>query len=104
MKQMSRVQWLTLGDVNTGDLFGHMKSTLSHNTITSLTKVTGLAMHSQEAIEKKVVIFYQGLFGKATTCLPSLDTNIIRRGGMLNRDQQLQLAAPVTKRGVELAL
>lgn len=88
-----KVQWLNLGDANIGYLFAHMKSRLSHNTVTSLTTAAVITVHSQEAIEKEVVSFYQGLLGQDTPYMPSVDTNIIRRGGMLHRDQELQLGA-----------
>lgn len=48
--------------------------------------------------------FYQELFATASANLPTVDMNIMRKGGMLDRAQQIQLVAPVTRRKVELDL
>jgi len=99
-----QVQWLNLGDANTGYYFSHMKNRVAQNTITNLTTVIGTIVYSQESIEEEALKFYQGLLGQAVSCLPSVDTTIMRRGRMLNKDQQIQIAALVTRIVVETAL
>ncbi|KAH0776402.1 hypothetical protein KY290_007813 [Solanum tuberosum] len=104
IRQKSRVQWLNLGDANTGYFFAHMKNRVAQNTITNLTTAVGTIIYSQEGIEEEALKFYQGLLGQVASCLPSVDTTIMRRGGMLNKDQQIQIAAQVIKIEVETTL
>ncbi|KAH0647454.1 hypothetical protein KY285_032702 [Solanum tuberosum] len=80
------------------------KSRVAQNTITNLTTVIGTIVYSQESIEEEALKFYQGLLGQAISCLPSVDTTIMRRGGMLNKDQQIQITATVTRIDVETTL
>jgi len=86
IRHKSRVQWFNLGDGNTGYFFAHMKNRVAPNTITNLTTAAGTIIYSQEGIEEEALKFYQGLFGQAASCLASVDTTIMRRGGMLNKD------------------
>ncbi|XP_015166936.1 uncharacterized protein [Solanum tuberosum] len=94
MRQKSRVQWLNLGDANTSYLFAYMKNRLAHNTITNFTTAAGISVYSQEEIEKETITFYQELLGQNAYRLPSVDKQIMKEGGKLNREQQLKLAAP----------
>lgn len=48
--------------------------------------------------------FYKNLLGKAIQNLPSVNTIIMRTGNTLNREQQLMLAAKVTRKEVETTL
>ncbi|KAH0647664.1 hypothetical protein KY285_032912 [Solanum tuberosum] len=104
MRQKSRVQWLNLGDANTSYFFAYMKNRLAQNTITSLTTAACISVYSQEEIEKEAITFYQELLGQNAPRLPSVDKQIIKEGGKLNREQQLNLAAPVTKEEVKFSL
>ncbi|KAG5632414.1 hypothetical protein H5410_004131, partial [Solanum commersonii] len=81
MRQKSRVHWLNLGDAN-----------------------TSISVYSQEEIEKEAITFYEELLGQNAYRLPSVDKQIMKEGGKLNREQQLKLATPVTKEEVESAL
>lgn len=104
MKQKSRVQWLKLGDANTAYFFAHMKNRVAQNTITSLMTYDGNKVQTQEALEHEVTAFYKGQLGSSAHSLPSVNATIMRNGKTLNREQQLQLAAQVTKEEVEHAL
>ncbi|KAH0665342.1 hypothetical protein KY285_026548 [Solanum tuberosum] len=104
MRQKSRVQWLDIRDTHTSYFFAYMKNRQAQNTITSLTTVAGISVYSQEEIEQEAITFYQELLGQNASTLPSVDKPIMKGGGKLNRKQQLNLAALVTKEEVEFAL
>lgn len=104
MQQKSRVQWLKLGDDNSAYFFAHMKNRVAQNTITSLTTAAGTTVYSHENIEGELKTFYEDLLGNSASSLPSLNAEIMRNGQTLNRDQQMQVAAEVTKEEIELSL
>ncbi|XP_049399751.1 uncharacterized protein LOC125863797 [Solanum stenotomum] len=70
----------------------------------STSQESGIIVHSHKEIKNEATIFYKALLGQTTSNLPSVDINIMKKRGTLNREQQLQLAGPVTREKVKLAL
>ncbi|KAK6791685.1 hypothetical protein RDI58_010766 [Solanum bulbocastanum] len=81
-----------------------MKNRVAQNTITKLKTSNGTIAQTQEEIDLEVSTFYKNLLGKAAQKLPSVNAMTMRNGKDLNREQQLLLAARVTRDEVEIAL
>ncbi|KAG5596150.1 hypothetical protein H5410_037382 [Solanum commersonii] len=80
-----------------------MNNRVAQNTINSLITTKGSIAKSQEEIEREVCTFYKELLGKVSQKLPSVNIDTMGHGNTLNREQQLLLAAKVTKEEVENA-
>ncbi|KAH0696290.1 hypothetical protein KY290_013643 [Solanum tuberosum] len=104
MQQKYRIQWLRLGDANIAYFYAHMKNRVAQNTITRLMTSDGNTAQTQEETELEVSTFYKNLLGKAAQMLPSVNAYTMKNGKALNREQQLLLAAKVTREEVEFAL
>ncbi|XP_019252821.1 PREDICTED: uncharacterized protein LOC109231629 [Nicotiana attenuata] len=81
-----------------------MKNRCSQNKIRRLIKGNGSIVQTREDIEEEVTGFYQQLFGSSASELPAINPTIMRDGPMMNRQQQLQLIAEITKEEIYQAL
>ncbi|XP_070035530.1 uncharacterized protein [Nicotiana tomentosiformis] len=100
----SRVQWLKLGDTNSAYCFAHMKNMSSLNGIHALTNDVGVQLHMEEDIEAKILGYYKQLLRSNAPAIPVIDPNVMQRGAVLKRDQQVQLIQPVTRQEIWKAL
>lgn len=53
---------------------------------------------------KEAINFYKELLGQTATTLSSVGMSIMRKGRVLNRAQQIQVAAPVVRKEVKVTL
>lgn len=104
LQQKSRVNWLNLGDTNNSFFFASMKNRVTQNSITKLVSLSGTLIQKQEDIEKEVTLFYRGLFGTATEKLSAINSNSIKEGTILHREQQVRLILPITDKEIQDAL
>ncbi|KAK6797907.1 hypothetical protein RDI58_005609 [Solanum bulbocastanum] len=81
-----------------------LQNRVAPNTINSLVTAEGNIAQSQEEIEGEVCTFYKELLGKAAQKIPSVNIDTMKHGNTLNREQQVLLAAKMTKEEVEKAL
>ncbi|XP_075104573.1 uncharacterized protein LOC142178608 [Nicotiana tabacum] len=103
-RQRSRVQWLKLGDTNSAYCFAHTKNMSSLNGIHALTNDVGVQLHMEEDIEAEILDYYKQLLRSNAPAIPVIDPNVMQRGAVLKRDQQVQLIQPVTRQEIWKAL
>ncbi|XP_019260883.1 PREDICTED: uncharacterized protein LOC109238857 [Nicotiana attenuata] len=99
-RQRSKVQWLKLGDTNSAYFFAEMKNRNNLNGIHELTNDLGVQLHMEEEIEIEIFGYYKQLLGSNATAIPAIDPNVMKRGAMLTREQQIKLIQPVTKQEI----
>ncbi|XP_019267319.1 PREDICTED: uncharacterized protein LOC109244651 [Nicotiana attenuata] len=103
-KQKSRVQWLKLGDSNSGYFFAQMKHRNSTNGIQILTDDMGRQLVLDDEIEAEVLGYYRKLLGSKDDSIPAINPNVIKMGTTLSREQQMHLIRQVTKEEIGEAL
>nr|XP_009588271.1 uncharacterized protein LOC104085855 [Nicotiana tomentosiformis] len=103
-RQRSRVHWLKLGDTNSAYFFAHMKNKNNLNGIHALTNDLGMQLHMEEDIEAEILGYYKQLLGSNAPAISAIDPNVMQRGTMLKRDQQVKLIQPVTRQEIWKAL
>lgn len=101
IKQKSRIQWLKLGDSNTAYYHACMKNKQARNSINKLVTRIGQILKSSAEVEEEILSFYRGLLGTAATQLPTVNPEIMQKGHILTRRQQLQLIRLVTREEVK---
>ncbi|XP_019258094.1 PREDICTED: uncharacterized protein LOC109236376 [Nicotiana attenuata] len=104
LKQKSRIQWLKLGDGNNAYFYASMKNRNSQNKIQKLTRSNGTVTQTKQEMEDEVMSFYKQLLGTAAEKIPTINTTVMREGPMVNKQQQRQLIASVTKEEIHRAL
>ncbi|XP_009599800.1 uncharacterized protein [Nicotiana tomentosiformis] len=103
-RQRSRVQWLKLADTNSAYFFAHMKNRNSLNDIHALTNDLGVQLHMEEDIEEEILGYYKQLLGSNSLAIPAIDPNVMQRGAVLKRAQQVKLIQSVTRLEIWKAL
>lgn len=96
LKQKSRNKWLELGDDNNAYFFASLKSRQAQKRIISLIDSNGDILQQSEdiaAIAAEVTSFYKKLLGSDVAQLPAINPEVMKRGNVLNRHQQLQLVS-----------
>ncbi|XP_009772717.1 uncharacterized protein LOC107803069 [Nicotiana tabacum] len=96
-KQKSRVQWLKLGDSNSGYFFAQMKHRNNTNRIQMLTDDMERQLVLDDEIEAEILGYYRKLLGSKDDSIPAINPNVIKMGTILSREQQMQLIKQVTK-------
>ncbi|XP_019224867.1 PREDICTED: uncharacterized protein LOC109206500 [Nicotiana attenuata] len=99
-RQRSRVQWLKLGDTNSAYFIAHMKNRNNLNGIHALTNDLGVHLHMEEEIESKILGYYKQFLGSNARAIPAIDPNVMQRGAVLKREQQVKLIQPVTRQEI----
>ena len=69
MKQKARINWLNLGDQNTGYFHNSLKLSTARNSISCLLNEDGIEVEEPEAIKELAVNFYKRLLGRSSTSL-----------------------------------
>ena len=69
MKQKARINWLNLGDQNTGYFHNSLKLSTRRNSISCLLNEDGIEVEEPEAIKELAVNFYKRLLGRSSTSL-----------------------------------
>ncbi|XP_070013809.1 uncharacterized protein [Nicotiana sylvestris] len=81
-----------------------MENRCSQNKIIRLIKANESIVQTREDIEEEVTGFYQQLLSSSASELPTINPAIVRDGLMINRQQQLQLIAEITKEEIHQVL
>lgn len=102
--QKSRDQWVQTGDGNNSYFYAVMKARSAAKNISAIHDEHGNRLTKNADIQEEVIRFYKQLMGTSIHNLPSIDINVMRRGPMLNREQQLALCAQVSEEEIQLAL
>ncbi|KAF9673206.1 hypothetical protein SADUNF_Sadunf11G0124500 [Salix dunnii] len=101
-KQQSRVQWLQLGDQNTKFFHRSVQHRRSRNTIHSMVDSDGVLHHSQDAMGKIAVDYYQGILSGQSEDGPFDVTGLYPR--KISSASQTTLAQPVTNEEIKIAM
>ncbi|XP_016497543.1 uncharacterized protein LOC107816354 [Nicotiana tabacum] len=104
LKQKSRIKWIKLGDSNTSYFHTCVKNRQATNHFGRLVNNTGQILQSTNEVEEELLNFYMKLLGTAASQLPAVDTEIMQKGCMLSRQQQLRLIKPVTREEVKKSI
>ncbi|KAH0776135.1 hypothetical protein KY290_007546 [Solanum tuberosum] len=97
IRQKCRVQWLKLGDGNTACFHASLRNRLAQNKIASLTNATGNIVTNTKDVEDEILGFYKSLLGTCVPQLPAMDGQAMKDGPRLDRGQQAQLIAHVSR-------
>ncbi|XP_019246294.1 PREDICTED: uncharacterized protein LOC109225941 [Nicotiana attenuata] len=104
LKQKSRIKWLKLGDSNTAYFHACVKNRQARNHIGRLIDSAGQILQSATEVEEDILRFYKKLLGTTAPQLSVVILEIMQNGYTLNRQQQLQLIKPITKKEVKKAM
>lgn len=104
MKQNERIKWLKIGDSNTAYFHVCVRNKQTKNHIGSLINSARQIIQNTEDVEEEILRFYKILLGTAASTLLVIDPDVMQKGNVLSRHQQLQLIKPVTKEEVQIAL
>lgn len=104
LHQKSKMTWLKLGDAKTKVFFLSLKRRQAQNYIKHLMSLSGIVLSNLDKVQQEVFSFYFSLLGTAAQSLPAIDPNVMNRGPVLTRSQQLDLIKPVTRNEIADAL
>lgn len=104
MRKKFRVQWLKLGDANTAYFFANTKSRIAQNQVRRLIAENGEVIQTEKGIIDEIIGFYKKLLGTNAEQLPAIHPKVMQGGPIVNREQQFELTAPITKEEVYQAL
>lgn len=80
------------------------KNRNSQNKIQNLIRSNGTVTQTKQEVEDEIMGFYKQLLGSAAGKLPTINLAIMREGPLINRQQQRQLIAYVSKEEIHRAL
>ncbi|KAH0683028.1 hypothetical protein KY289_020780 [Solanum tuberosum] len=104
LKKKSRAKWIQLGDGNNHYFSAIIKERVHRKQLLELTSPTGTVLSGQREIREEILLFYKSLMGSATTTLPAVNNDIMKRGPVLSHQQGLKLCKPVTEEEIYSSL
>lgn len=79
LKQISKIDWLKLGDSNNAFFHASLKSKLKQTQMATLMNTEGRILDKQNEIEEGIIIFYGNLVGSSARCLQGMDIEALRK-------------------------
>ncbi|XP_060190365.1 uncharacterized protein LOC132619488 [Lycium barbarum] len=104
LRQRSKVQWLKEGDQNTRFYHSVIKARRTHNRIFSNKTADGQSKTDMEGITKAFTDYYRELLRTNNNQRKHANSDIIRRGTVVNEGQRCRLVEKFTEKEIKIVL
>ena len=100
LKQKARIKWIQLGDANNKFSSSIIKERTQKKQIMNIMSLKGKMLYDQNDIQEEFVSFYKSLMGTSAGNLPAINTQVMKRGPTLTKQQRIHLCAEVTEQEI----
>ena len=104
LRQKSRIKWIQLGDANNKYFSSVIKERNQKKQIRSIMSLNGKMLYDPQGIQEEFVMFYKSLMGTSASNQPAINTQVMKRGPTLTKQQRLQLCAAITEQEIYVGL
>ncbi|OIT24741.1 hypothetical protein A4A49_36675 [Nicotiana attenuata] len=91
LRQKSRANWILCGDSNSKYIHAQWKIRQSKNTISSIYTETGIKLTDPVQVESEFIVVFKGLMGSCSGEIRCPNSEIIKKGPVLTREQQVEM-------------
>ena len=100
LRQKSWIKWIQLGDANNKFFSSVIKERTQNKQIRNILSMYGNMLYEPHEIQDEFVMFYKSLMGTSASNQPAINTQVMKRGPTLTKQQRLQLCAAVTEQEI----
>ncbi|XP_019225096.1 PREDICTED: uncharacterized protein LOC109206700 [Nicotiana attenuata] len=93
LRQMSRITWIKQGYSNTKYFSAIVKEKKWQKQIVEINALAGGKLTNKNAIREEIISIYKSLMGTTSYSLPAVSREILKKGPVLNHQQQIELCA-----------